>query len=102
MTKRSTDVFYWPFTCKPGSNQINPERTGLRLGTERHCSCLVECQRLFRDPAPPAFAPVRGFGGDGGRRRSKPNKGSQRCHRENGRQSGQQTAARWMIEEIPA
>jgi hypothetical protein len=54
----------------------NSERTGLRLGTERHCSFLVECQRLFRDPAPPAFAPVRGFGGDGGRRRSKPNEGS--------------------------
>jgi hypothetical protein len=32
---RSTDVFYWPFTRKPGANQINPERTGLRLGTER-------------------------------------------------------------------
>src|SRR6202035_2827696 len=61
----------------------NSERTGLRLGTERRCSCLAECQRLFRDPAPPAFAPVRGFGGDAGRRRSKPNKGSQRCHRKN-------------------
>jgi hypothetical protein len=31
---------------------------------------LLERQRLFEDPAPPAFAPVRGFGGGGGRRRS--------------------------------
>ena len=27
-------------------------------------------QRLFRDPAPPAFRPVRGFGGGGARRHS--------------------------------
>jgi hypothetical protein len=47
-----------------------PERTGLRLGTERHWSALVERQRLFGDPAPPAFAPVRGFGGGGARRHS--------------------------------
>src|ERR1700730_8311171 len=68
---------------KPGANQINPERTGLRLGTERHWSALVERQRLFGDPAPPAFALVRGFGGDGARRRCAPNGGSRQCHRKN-------------------
>jgi Protein of unknown function (DUF3489) len=31
---------------------------------------LLERQRLFGDPALPAFAPVRGFGGGGGRRRA--------------------------------
>src|ERR1700720_3149015 len=36
------------FTCKPGPNQINPDRTGLRLGTERHWSARIERQRLCK------------------------------------------------------
>src|SRR4029077_319506 len=39
-------------------------------GNRASLSCLVKHQRLFQDPAPPAFAPVRGFDGGGARRRS--------------------------------
>jgi Protein of unknown function (DUF3489) len=45
---------------------------GLDFGWEQSVTgqALLERQRLFGDPAPSAIAPVRGFGGDGGRRRS--------------------------------
>jgi catechol 2,3-dioxygenase-like lactoylglutathione lyase family enzyme len=59
-----------PTITERAGGEGNPERTGLRLGTERRWSCLVEHQRLFRDPAPPAFRPGRGFGGGGARRHS--------------------------------
>ena len=34
----------------------------------------------FRDPAPPALSPVRGFAGDGAERRREPNGGSHETH----------------------
>jgi hypothetical protein len=50
------------------SKEDYPERTGIRVRTERYCHRSV--RRLApRNPAPPASPPLRGFGGEGGSRR---------------------------------
>ena len=41
----------------------------LSVRTERHCGGMVEGRGPSLDSAPPAVSPVRGFGGDGARRR---------------------------------
>ena len=56
---------------------VDPEGTGLRLRKERHYSCPAKRVRPCQDPAPPAFAPERGFGGDGACRRYNPKQESE-------------------------
>ena len=49
--------------------QHSPGMTGFLVRTERHCCGMVEGLAPPWIPAPPAQSPVRGFGGDGARRR---------------------------------
>src|SRR5712691_9886347 len=51
-----------------------PERTGIRVRTERYCDRSGR-RSASRNPAPPAPSPLRGFGGGGGTRRRQPNGG---------------------------
>jgi hypothetical protein len=55
--------------CAANQQQYSPEMTGFPARTERHCCGMVEGRGPSLDPAPPAQSPVRGFGGDGARRR---------------------------------
>src|ERR1700759_5478913 len=48
--------------------QDEPQRTGFPAPTERYCHRSGR-ERPLRNPAPPAFWPLRGFGGGGANRR---------------------------------
>jgi hypothetical protein len=56
-------------SCAGNQQQPSPGMTGFPVRTERHCGGMVEGRGPSLDPAPPAVSPVRGFGGDGARRR---------------------------------
>jgi hypothetical protein len=48
-----------------GARGPGPERTGLRVRTERQCCVPIRAAKPYLDPAPLAKPPQWGFGGDG-------------------------------------
>src|SRR5580700_11100605 len=59
------------------------ERSGLPRRRERHCRrAEIRADWPYSDPAPLAMVPLRGFGGDGARRRCN-RKGSSNAARQN-------------------